>query len=56
MVVDSTTNTVLDAINKLTGTLDLLVQPLLKMLGIQLGIMEVRMLGTPSCSATRLAG
>lgn len=54
--VDSTTNTVLDAINKLTGTLDLLVQPLLKMLGIQLGIMEVRMLGTPSCSATRLAG
>ncbi len=54
--VDSTTNSVLDGINKLTGTLDLLVQPLLKMLGIQLGIMEVRMLGTPSCSATRLAG
>lgn len=53
---DSTTNAVLTDINRLTGMVDLLVRPLLKLLGMELGIMEVRMLGTPSCGSVRLVG
>lgn len=49
-------NPVLNIVNALTGTVDAVVQPVLRLLGMEVNRMDVMMLSRPSCAAVRLAG
>lgn len=49
-------NPVLNIVNALTGTVDAILQPVLRLLGMEVNRMDVMMLSKPSCNAVRLAG
>lgn len=55
-LLGSVLNPVLNIVNRLTGPVNSLVRPLFNLLGIDLGKMEVSVLGEPTCDGVRLAG